>query len=222
MVAAGCLLVAGVVAAVRTAGDGDRGARVARFDGPDRLLATEHQNDHALFELTSGSLFVRGGRAWSGALGEHPDSAVLRARTREVLDVSEVTFSLRVAGLTETVRTPAQDYDGVSVGLRYQSPDDLYYVNLFRRDGAVTVKRKRDGEYVTLAQAEQGRIRPGEWSTVRIGLAEDDDSVSLSVTIDGHEVVAARDNRAQRFTEPGRFLLRGDNAEFEVDDLRFA
>jgi hypothetical protein len=105
--------------------------------------------------VTSGSLFADDGAASTGEIdGDAPDvgsrhatgSAVLRAVTvrDDFLDV-RVTLDLQVLAMTATERTDREDFDGVHLMLRYFDPDQLYTIDLCRRDDTVTIKKKVAG-----------------------------------------------------------------------------
>src|SRR3712207_4511824 len=67
----------------------------------------------------------------------------------------EVALDLRIEDMTTTDRTGRQDFDGVHLMLRYAGPDELYTVDLCRRDDTATVKKKvpdGEGTYHTLAE----------------------------------------------------------------------
>jgi hypothetical protein len=112
------------------------------FNVRDGLLTDEYSYWNHLpsrdprWQMTSGSLFARGGRGWTG----HPDgcssasrrgtpcnaSDVFRLNTRahRFGDV-QVGFDLLNLRLTSSDRTPAEDWDGVHVWLHYQSEFEL-------------------------------------------------------------------------------------------------
>jgi len=223
-VAAGCSGEPGGRAAPSAAPDG---VLVVAYDGPDRVVATEHAQGDPDLELTSGSLLVRDGAAWTGpADSGAPEpgsgtthSAVFRARTRRD-DLGDVRIDLDVRneGLTDSGAVPARAFDGISLGVRYRSPDDLYYVNVHRRDGTVAVKRKLDGRYTTLGVAPRA-VPEGEWEHVRVEVRTVDGAVRIRLTIDGDVVLEVTDDE-RPLLEPGRVLLRGDNCQFAFDDLR--
>ena len=215
------------------------------FTGPDRLVTNEHRfwHGHASVEdspdwsMTSGSLFVRGGVGWSGRpdagepgpdSGAATNSAVFRLNTarRDFGDV-EVSFRLRVLAMTSTVRTPANEWDGVHVWLRYQSEYELYYASVARRDGVVTFKKKtpggssNDGTYHPLAEA-RGGAAPGRWVQVRVSVRNrPDGSVALGMDVDGRSVLTAVDHGegGAPIVGAGSVGIRGDNCEFELQDF---
>jgi hypothetical protein len=188
--------------------------------------APESRHDE-VWELTSGSLFVRDGVAWSGVPdGEAPGpgtgatgSAVFRAVTREPFDVRRLRLRLRAVRFVTTDRTPSTSWDGIHVLVGYRSADELHVVSVLRRDGVVVVKRKApegaldDGAYTDLGSTRAG-VPEGEWIDVALDVRPAASGLSLSVTIDGTEVLVVGDLPAEAFT--GRVGLRADNVELEV------
>lgn len=203
------------------------GSLVVAFDGPDRVVATEHDQRHPDLEITSGSLLVRDGVAWTGpADSGAPDpssgtthSAVFRVRTRrDDLGDVRVDLAVRNEGLTESSSIPARSFDGISIGVRARSADDLYYVNVHRRDGTVTVKRKSGGRYTTLGTARRAAPRR-EWEQVTVEVRDVEEAVTIRLLIDGETVLEVRDDE-HPLRAPGRVLVRGDNCQFSFDELR--
>jgi hypothetical protein len=189
--------------------------------------------------MTSGSLFVRGGRGWTGRLdvGE-PDatsttatnSTVFRlvSRRSDLRDVS-VSFALERHRCASTAATPSTSWNGVHVFLRYQSAQHLYYASVDRCDGALVLKKKvpggpsNGGTYHTLAEL---RRAPAPAGTVRAVSAEvrnrPDGSVQLSILGSGGTVLLTAVDRGTGgapIAAPGRIGIRADNTEFSVDDL---
>jgi hypothetical protein len=233
--------------ALGTLGPGGAPIMHATFARPDGLVTNEYAEAHPqaagavasrLWLVTSGSMYARNGVGWTGVPdGESPDarstngtgSAVLRlvSRRRDLADV-RVSLRLRVDRLIRTERTPAVDWDGVHVFLRYQSPQHLYYASVGRRDGKIVVKKKcpggtsNGGTYVTLAEEPRFGIPRAAWRTVAVSIVtRADGSVRIGLERRGREVLVALD-RGQLcapITSPGRVGLRGDNAEFQFDDF---
>jgi hypothetical protein len=188
--------------------------------------------------VTSGSLFADGGAGSSGRIdGETPDvdsrratgSAVMRAvTTRDTFRDVEVRLELLVDGLTSTDRTPRRDYDGVHLMVRYASPDELYTVDLCRRDGTATIKKKvprtgggGGGRYVTMAESRLD-CTVGGWRPFVVRVENQGAGVRLTLSSDGREVVSALDGGAGEhppLRAAGRIGIRGDNAGFSFRDL---
>lgn len=233
------LVLSGSCAGVRTAtGDETPGIFAPSFAGLDGLVANEHAPASPTgsaaasgdWEVTSGSLFARDGAGWSGVPDDgSPNegstdatgSAVFRAVGRgPVFSDVVVTARARVVRLVETGRTPARDWDGLHLFLRYQDPDDVYTVDVYRRDGSLTIKRKAGGDYETLARVNHP-VPWGRWVDVRAEARTlVSKAVHITVRIDGERVLTATDAEDAAITRPGRVGVRGDNAEFYFRDFR--
>lgn len=217
------------------------------FDGPDRLVTNEYAyynptHPDAVFspdwELTSGSLFARGERAWSGVPDDRTpdatssngtDSSIFRLRTMRA-DFADVVVSLalRIDGYTSTPRTPETAYDGVHIWVRYADEHSLYAISVARRDGTVRIKKKcpggpsNGGVYYDLTPSFVLPLPVEQWATFSVAAGDEPDgSVTLEVSRDG--VLLRRVSDAgvgcAPITQSGRIGVRGDNAEFEFDDL---
>ncbi len=190
------------------------------------------------WEMTSGSLFVRGGAAWTGVPDAiAPDatsstgtnSAVFRLTTRrsDFGDVA-VRLALRNDGLSTTASTPATAWDGVHVWLRYQSEESLYYASVNRRDNTVVIKKKvpggpsNGGTYYQLAQGTLA-VPYGAWQQVRATVRnEPGGAVTIQLYQNDRLLVSATDNGSiggPPITAAGKVGIRGDNANFQFDDL---
>jgi hypothetical protein len=201
------------------------------------------------WNVTSGSLFAAPfGGSQSGYSGfptgvtgpsspaPTPDadnnSAVFRmtSATAGVQDAT-VSFRLYVQGIGSTVRTPEQAYDGIHVFLRYQSEAELYAVSVNRRDGSLAIKKKvpggpsNGGTYYTLKSAKRGThyIPLQTWQAISVAIGTNaDGSVTITLSRDGAPLLTAVDDGTRGgppITAPGRIGIRGDNAEFYVDDV---
>ncbi|GAA4608118.1 hypothetical protein GCM10023195_31530 [Actinoallomurus liliacearum] len=218
-----------------------------RLTGPDRLVTNEfaHWNPQTPgthvsrdWDVSSGSLFVHRGVAWSGVPDASvPDagssrgtgSSVFRMTTRR-RDFEDVTVSLRVRnlGLTATGRAAASEIDGVHLFLRWQSPEKLYVVSLNRRDGLMVVKKKlpggdaNGGTYYTLGQARYA-VPYGRWQAFRVRIRTSGGGlVTITAAQDGREVLSATDDGSEgaAILSPGAVGLRGDNCDFEFAGFR--
>lgn len=183
---------------------------------------------------TSGSLFAVAGMGWTGKPDDvapdaqsrtGTDSAVFRLITRRRdFGGVRISFDLKVEQLVSTARTPPQDYDGLHLLVRYQSPQELYAISLQRRDGTIAIKRKspggpsNGGTYTQLAVGEYPLVN--SWIHVDVTVTDAaDGAVQLDVRIDGKLVMLALDRAVERIWRPGAIGLRGDNAEFYFRDL---
>jgi hypothetical protein len=188
------------------------------------------------WQMTSGSLFARDGAGWTGvpdgrapdARSRHAtDSAVFRLRTRmsDFLNVS-VSFQLLVSRLVTTPRTPVQAFDGVHIWLRYQSPNDLYFVSVLRRDGTLMIGKKLadgdGGRYHDLIRPRPHRLPLGSWQNVEATISNTGSEVLIRLLVNGKLIARAVDDggSGRTITQPGRVGIRGDNSEFEFRDFR--
>ncbi len=184
---------------------------------------------------TSGSLFAVDGGGWTGVPdGGAPDahslsatdSAVFRLRTRrrDFANVA-VSFGLRIDKLVTTPRTPAQDYDGVHIWLRYQNPNWLYFASVSRRDGRIVIGKKlptaAGGRYADILRVPNHPFPLGRWVAVRTSIVSRNQSVVISVFVGGRLVARATDGgqHGPPILRPGRVGLRGDNADFQFRDF---
>ena len=214
---------------VRADTTGSRPLRVS-FSGPDRVYTTEHDRGDEPLEATSGTLLIKEGRAWSGRPDDGPPdpergtthSAVLRARTvRKDFRDQRVRLRVRNEGLSVPRGRRLHDYDGVSIGVRSTSASELYYVNVQRRDGLVTIKRKDAHGYATLASTAHP-VAYGKWVDVEVTAQDVVVGVRVALAVGGKTVVEAvdRDGRGSKpLRHAGRVLLRADNCEVSFDDL---
>jgi hypothetical protein len=216
------------------------------FGGPDRLVSNEfaYWNPNApgavvsrRWVLTSGSLFVRHGVAWTGwpdhaapdpTSSRHTNSAIFRLYTQkqDFGDVS-VAFRLRNLGLVTTPTTPAEQWDGVHVWLRYQDEYSLYYASVNRRDNTVVIKKKvpggpsNNGTYFELGSGHL-TVSYERWQQIRASARNNaDGSVTISFSVDGRQVLTATDRGigGPPISRPGAIGIRGDNCNFEFDHL---
>lgn len=220
------------------------------FDRADGLVTNEYATwnpnspqavKSAGWQMTSGSLFAKGGAGWTGvpdgcssaSAGGSPctASAVFRLNTAR-RDFGDVTVStrLRIDRLVSTSRTPAVAWDGVHVWIRYQSEESLYYASFARRDGRIVVKKKcpggseNGGTYYELAPGElSGHPIPfGTSQQIAAAVANNaDGSVTITMTRNGATILTATDRGlgCAPITAPGAVGIRGDNAEFSFDEF---
>jgi hypothetical protein len=217
------------------------------FTGPDGLIASEHPEvlvgdrrarRSPIWRMSSGSLFRRAGEAWTGRPDAGPDacscrangSAVFRMVSRRAdFDDAAMSFALRTVGLTATERTPARSWDGVHVMLRWQSPQSTYYVTINRRDNRAVIKKKvpggpaNGGTYIDLRPPTAFSVPYGREQHVRATVqTRHDGSVAIRLSVDGKVIAEAVDRGigGAPIRSPGAVGVRGDNAEFALDDLR--
>lgn len=185
--------------------------------------------------VTSGTLFMRDGMLWSGLPDPGPPSratgrsgsSVLRAVSQRS-NFGDVTIDvhIRLNGLTSSQAVPAHSWDGVHLFLHYHNEQNLYAVDLFRRDGNLTIKRKASpqsqplttpGTYTTLASTSVQQALG--WHEFQASIADQGNGVLITLAMDGERIMTTFDRSAGPLTAPGRVGLRGDNAEFEIRRL---
>lgn len=193
----------------------------------------------AVWELTSGSLFAGGGAGWTGVPDDKAvnagstagtNSAVFRMNTvRKDFGNVAVTFRLLNQGLKAAPSVPAQQWDGVHVWLRYQSQYSLYYASINRRDNTAVIKKKvpggpsNGGTYYNLSPSVPNPVPYNQWQTVRAeAVTNPNGTVTIRLFSSGRLVVQATDNGSMGgapIRAPGGVGLRGDNANFKLDDF---
>ncbi|MEK8172154.1 hypothetical protein NKH77_31480 [Streptomyces sp. M19] len=110
-----------------------------------------------------------------------------------------------------TARTPARDWDGGHLWLRYRGPGQLYALSFRRRDGQVVLKRKRPvpgrpddeaGGYTTLARRAHG-LPYGLWHRVSAtARTTGAGTVRLRLALNGRVVLDAEDRDPGRWPGP--------------------
>lgn len=203
----------------------DLGTR-APDDGRPGPYFTDAFDRDANFLLTNGTL------AYSST-GGRTDSPILRltTRRRDFQDV-RATLEFRHLGFVTGPRTPARDFDGVNVWIRYQSQYSLYYATFNRRDGQIALKKKEPrpddpstnyGRYHTLAatdlafrhDADQRMSVEAEnvgRGKVELRVRDANGRVVLSYVDDGRVGGPA-------LTSPGAVGVRGDNSQLLLQRL---
>jgi hypothetical protein len=219
-----------------------------RLDVPstDGLLgnsyATWHPTDVTVpripnWIITNGSLFARGGSAWSGPLDAHkPDphsllhtgSATFRLYSAETFGDVTVRFRLKNLGFGSTPRTPPRRWDGFHILLRVQDEYALYVVSVNRRDDTVGIKEKlpggpsNGGTYTFVSQNAHYVFPVGEWQDVATTVETNEDrTVTIRLYIDGKPLASATDTGANGkiLVGRGKVGIRADNDRFELRDF---
>ncbi|MFF5900510.1 hypothetical protein ACFY8O_31955 [Streptomyces argenteolus] len=182
--------------------------------------------------VTSGSLLSRWGFGWTGEpdgdapgpdSGRHTGSSVFRlvTRRRDFGDTSvRCWVYLKPPGTTG--RTPARDWDGAHLWLRYHSAQELYALSFRRRDGRAVIKRKHpapgrpveeEGVYTTLASRDHA-AEYGRWHRVDATVSGcGEHRVRITLALDGRTVLDAEDRAPGGLARPGGVGLRGDNTD---------
>jgi hypothetical protein len=215
---------------------------------PDGLITNEYaywnpnsstSKESEKWEMTSGSLFAQGGTGWSGvpnagapnALSTNANnSSVFRLTTKEAdFGNVKVEFDLLNQGLSSNTTTPAVDWDGVHVFLRYQSEYNLYYATINRRDNTVVIKKKipggpsNNGTYYDLSTYNTHTVPYNTWQHVTATVKNNaDGSVAIQLFADGTLVASAVDNGSvggAPITHAGKVGIRGDNANIKFKNF---
>jgi hypothetical protein len=196
----------------------DLGAR-APDDGRPGPYFRDDFSRNAAFLVSNGALRY----SPTGARTEDP---ILRltTRRRDFQDV-RATLDFQHLGFVTGPRTPARDFDGVNVWIRYQSQYSLYYATFNRRDGKIALKKKEPrpddpttnyGQYFTLAE---GRLAFRQGADQRMSVEAENvgrDRVALRVRdAEGRVVLSYVDDGSvggPALTAPGAVGIRGDNS----------
>lgn len=190
----------------------------ATFDSwdPRRVRSTR-------WEMTSGSLFSRGGRGWTGP----PDlarpgarsangtgSAVFRLLTRR-RDFGDVDVRLRVRVLRWTRLRPEQ-LPLVVLWVRFASAQRLYSPSVLRADAKADIEKKipggphpvNGGTYYILApytNAPDWPVTLGRWYDVGVQVCNGPDgSVTITTTRDGRVMRRAVDRGSRKPVQDAR------------------
>jgi hypothetical protein len=194
------------------------------------------------WEMTSGSLFTRGGVGWSGPPDHaNPDhlssngtgSAVFRLPTRRA-DFTAVRQQVWVR--VNRFASGARPWDGVVLWPRYQTEFSLYFAYLLRRDGAVQITKKCPGRrpgggyynggtyfYLTPDTVRIGPTGLGQWYLLATEVTDNaDGSVTIRAYRDGALVARATDRGlgCAPIHGPSRLGIRGDNTDFSLTGYR--
>lgn len=212
---------------------------------PDGLIASEYafwnpSDGNAKrskdWDMTSGSLFAKGGKGWSGvpdekpvdiaaALGNNSRDFRLTTRRQDFTDVS-VRFKLVNIAQSAGVKFPAQAWDGIHVFLRYQREETLYYASVNRRDKKAIIKKKviggpapsNGGTYYELTPYIPYDWKVGAEQSVEANVkTQPDGSVLIVLSVDGKEIARAVDDGklgGPPIVAPGAVGIRGDNTHF--------
>ena len=150
------------------------------------------------WDMTSGSLFGRGGAFWTGRPDDcEPDSRsavctdsdVFRLNTKQKFS-GNLRVSLALMQLENIRNSNCNDNDtcwhGTHVWLRYQNEFNLYYASINRADGHAVIKRKvpcgtdNDGTYFVLGSYVPHTFRTNAWSYYQVTIQT---NLDRSVTI---------------------------------------
>jgi hypothetical protein len=219
------------------------------FEGPDGLITNEfaywNPNDASalrspIWEMTSGSLFRQKNQGWTGIPDNiGPDrmsmkgnnSAVFRANTKrkDILD-AKISFSFLASNFTTTSSTPATDWDGVHVWMRYQSQYHLYYASVLRRDGSCVIKKKvpvgpsNGGTYTHVSNYVPTNLPLNQLHKVEVTVKNmSPEEVEMTLSVNGKLILRGVDKlvgNAPAIVQAGSVGVRGDNCNFTFDNFK--
>jgi hypothetical protein len=218
------------------------------FSYPDGLITNEYafwnpsnpaSRTNPNWELDSGSLFASGGTGWTGVPNDIApnatssngnNSSIFRLNTkRSDFENVEVAFSLLNQGLSTSPSTPAVDWDGLHIWLRYKSEYSLYYASINRRDNTSVIKKKvpggpsNGGTYYELSSYVSHPVRYNQWQQVKATVKTNGNGSVTIQLFDGNTlVVSATDNGTiggPPILGTGRVGIRGDNANLKFDNF---
>ncbi len=188
----------------------------------------------SIWDMTSGSLFLKGGKYWTGSVdagkpnalsSNFTNSAIFRLHT-DAFDKKNVnvSFNLYPLKMTSTTITPEVAWDGVHVFLRYQSEFNLYYASVLRRDGIMVIKKKcpggvsNGGTYYEISPT----VKVATPTDINVSVRDQQDGSVLIQILDGSKVLLTGVDKGMGcpvITNPGAVGIRGDNTEFMFDSF---
>jgi hypothetical protein len=191
------------------------------FHGPDGVITSERMPAAPPWMLTSGTLYRIDDQGWTGVPDRENNSAVFRmVSIRRDMGDAEVMTQAQVQQIVTTPKTPAQDYDGLHIWVRYQSEYELYAVSVARRDNQMIIKKKcaggtdNGGTYYDLTGYVPGPVTLGAWQQVDVQVTDlPNGSVQISARRDAFEMKATDDGVGCPPLHGGGVGIRGDNAE---------
>lgn len=188
----------------------------------------------SIWEMTSGSLFLKDGKYWTGVPDNKApnynsttgnNSVVFRATTKATYVDETTEFDFVLNNFTSTKSTPKVNWDGGHIFLRYQSEFNLYYASFARRDGNVVIKKKCDnhpnpdsnfGIYYDLSTYNKVPVVMGTVSHIKAQVQNVGAIVKIDLYKDSKLVASAVDTGigCPTFQTAGKTGVRGDNANF--------
>jgi hypothetical protein len=194
------------------------------------------------WEMTSGSLFTRGGLGWSGP-PDHVDpdhlssngtgSAVFRLPTRRA---AFTAVRQQVWVRINRFAPGARPWDGVVLWPRYQTEFSLYFAYLLRRDGVVQITKKCPGRrpgggyynggtyfYLTRDSVRIGPTGLRQWYLLATEVVDNPDGSVTIRAYRGGALVARATDRGRGCPPlhgPPRLGIRGDNTDCSLTGYR--
>lgn len=201
------------------------------FEVKSGIIASEFGVKSDVWEMTSGTLYLADNGGSTGVPDAQNNSAVFRMVSKKA-DFGDVSVSLKLMnqGLTAgNTKTPAVDWDGVHVFLRYLSPYNLYYASVNRRDGKIIFKKKipggpsNQGTYYEIGKLGTYQWQPNVWQDLRAEIKTlEAGKVLLCMCANGKVILSAVDDGSvggPAIVQPGRVGLRIDNCKAQFRDF---
>lgn len=222
---------------------------VDNFDGIDGLITNEYAFWNPTlkesvkspnWEMTSGSLFRKSNQGWTGNPdGGNPDalsakannSCIFRCVTkRKDFGNVKISFDFTPLAFVTAATTPAVDWDGAHIFMRYQSEESLYYISFLRRDGKIIVKKKvpggpsNGGTYYEIGSYLPSVLPLNKTAKVEGTIKTLSQGVNLTLSLNGVKVLDVVDAGANGapILVAGGTGLRGDNLNFTIDNFTVA
>lgn len=223
------------------------------FDIKDGLVTNEYAfyNPSAVgikksgsVNVTSGSLFLKGGVGWTGVpddVGPNvgstngTNSAIFRMET---IDNTFKNVSIKMKVFLEAyvslTKVPSQGCDGFHIWPRYIDEATLYVVSVNRRNNTCVIKKKtppgpsNGGTYYPLTKDMPYMVPMGQWQDVEVRVSNTPDGgVAIILNVNGKIIASCLDNGfigGPPLLAAAKIGLRGDNANlqfsnFTVDDI---
>lgn len=189
------------------------------------------------WDMTSGSLFLQNGKFWSGVPDDidpnakstnGTNSAVFRLNSKNFgYRNFTVSFDYTKNNLVTTPSTPAVDWDGAHIFLRYVSQYNLYYASFDRRDGLVMIKKKclggtdNGGTYYIISSTPSHPIVAGTLNHISASIVTNpDNSVTIKLYNNGTLLTQGTDTGVGcGVILAGAVGLRGDNNNFTFSNF---
>lgn len=191
----------------------------------EQLLAcsnTEASITH--FAVTSGCLSVRDLASWRrGWIDDDSFRAVAIGRDATGKKIQWTDQMIEYRGYIQNWHSGnLANRSGLHAFARYNDSDNLYLASV-RYDGKVTIKRKWQGVYTTLAQTqlnnmgrayldENGKLITGQWYRISFSAMGD----VLKLYLDGRLVLATKNDTFSQ----GTIGIRTDKASAYIDDWK--
>lgn len=162
--------------------------------------------------------------------GRYPQN-LFRLLTQRTWENAAVSAQFRILADNETDSPNRNESNGLLLMSRYKDADNLYYAGV-RVDGHAVIKKKIDGEYITLAEKP---IFPGEyrgdnllphreWLSLKSETRTMGDTVEIRLFLkregesEWHELLVARDTNSP-ILGLGHAGIRTDFMDVEFDDF---